>query len=903
MKEQHYLTPLFSPSSLVIFAGDRNAPERLTPQARALHEALHAQRFAGTLQYLDVQTSGTLADLAQTRADLAVIALPPEDVSAALVVVGRIRCRSVLVLSSGVDEALARQWRKVARREGIYLLGPNSLGLQRPSLRLNASSVGPLAREGSLGLICQSGALVAGMLDWAVNNGVGFSSVISIGPHTDFGLSEALDFLSHDPHTHSIAVYVEGIQNARGFMSALRSAAFAKPVVVLKAGRKPAGNAAAQTHSGGFVGSDEVFDAALRRAGAVRVRTFVALFSAVKCLASRYRPVGRRLCVVTNGGGPGVLAADWANEIGLELAHLSPQTVQALAPQLPPLATLCELVDLSEEATPEHYAQALEAAFMDRQVDGVLTIFSPKFGIDATAVAEVTVKARQKANKPLLTSWIGDASVLPARDVLKAAQIPTFRTPEAAVGAFGNIASFHQNQQLLQQTPPPLTGMAKPDIESARLLIESVLAERRHTLTEMESKTLLAAFQIPVTNTLLARNSHEAMMIATQIGFPVALKIDSPDISHKSDVGGVVLNVHSGAAVRDAYEEMVKRVASLQPEARISGVTVQQMAKVRRGREVCIGLVTDEPFGPVITFGAGGTMIELIRDRAMELPPLNQFLARRLIQRSRVAETLGEWHGAAAVHIEALEHLLLRVSEMVCALPQLREMDINPIITDENGAVAVDARIVVQEVTAAGSMGSADGKGAAYYGHLAILPYPERYEQVWPLKGGGEYRVRPIRPDDAQMIQRLVRELSPESRYFRFVSPLAELPNSLLARFTLIDYDREMALVAVHSERLVNAEGEVNTAERIIGVSRYVANPDHTSCEFALVVADDFASRGVGARLMLSIMDVARERGLTEMQGLVLASNIKMLKLMRRIGFEIREFDDDVEFKLVVHPL
>ncbi|QXL84792.1 bifunctional acetate--CoA ligase family protein/GNAT family N-acetyltransferase [Comamonas sp. NLF-1-9] len=900
MKEAHYLTPLFAPASLVVFAGERDAPEQLTPQARALHEALRAQRYTGTLQYLDVRTSGTLAELAQTRADLAVIALPPADVPAALAVVGRIRCRSALVLSGGVDEALAQQWRKVARREGIYLLGPNSLGLQRPSLRLNASAVGPLAREGSLGLICQSGALATGMLDWAVTNGVGFSSVISVGPHTDFGLNEALDFLSHDPHTHSIAVYMEGIQNARGFMSALRSAAFAKPVVVLKAGRKPAGNAAAQTHSGAIVGSDEVFDAVLRRAGAVRVRSFVALFSAVKCLASRYRPVGRRLCVVTNGGGPGVLAADWANEIGLELAHLSPETVAALTPELPPLATLSELVDLSEEATPEHYARALGAAFADRQVDGVLAVFSPKFGIDATAVAEATAQARKKANKPLLTSWIGDASVLPAREVLRAAQIPTFRTPEAAVGAFGNIASFHQNQQLLQQTPPPLSNMLKPDIDSARLLIESVLAERRQTLTEMESKTLLAAFQIPVTNTLLARSGREAMMIATQIGFPVALKIDSPDITHKSDVGGVMLNVHSGAAVRDAYEEMVRRVASLQPQARINGVTVQKMARLRRGREVCIGLVTDDPFGPVITFGAGGTMIELIRDGAMELPPLNQFLARRLIQRSRVAETLGEWHGAAAVHVEALEHLLLRVSEMVCALPQLREMDINPIITDETGAIAVDARIVVHEVAAAGGH---DARAGNYYGHLAILPYPERYEQLWPLQGGGEYLVRPIRPDDAQMIQRLVRELSPESRYFRFVSPMSELPNSLLARFTLIDYDREMALVAVHQERETGEDGESRLSQRIVGVSRYVANPDHTSCEFALVVADDFANRGVGARLMLSIMDVARERGLTEMQGLVLASNVKMLKLMRRIGFDVRAVDDDVEFKLVVHPL
>lgn len=900
MMDKHYLTPLFSPSSVVVFAGDREVPESLTPQARTLHEALHDPHFAGSLQYLDVHTSGTLADLAQTRADLAVIALPSSDVAAALAVVGRIRCRSALVLSSGVDAAQAQQWRKVARREGVYLLGPNSLGLQRPSLRLNVSAIGSVAREGTLGLICQSGALVASMLDWAVNNGVGFSSVISLGPYTDFGLNEALDFLAHDSHTHSIAIYMEGIQNARGFMSALRSAAFAKPVVVLKAGRKSAGNAAAQTHSGAIVGSDDVFDAVLRRAGAVRVRSFVALFSAVKCLASRYRPVGNRLCVVTNGGGPGVLAADWGNEIGLEITPLSQQGAAELVPQLPPLASLRELVDLSEEAGPADYELALNAAFQDRQVDGVLVIFSPKAGVDAVAVAQVTADMRLKANKPLLTCWMGDASVVPAREVLRAAQIPTFRTPEAAVGAFGNIASFHQNQQLLQQTPPPLTAMVKPDIEGARLVIESVLAERRHVLTEMESKTLLAAFNIPVTNTLLARSGHEAMMIATQLGFPVALKIDSPDISHKSDVGGVVLNVHSGASARDAYDDMVQRVRQLQPNARINGVTVQRMARARRGREVCIGLVTDDPFGPVITFGAGGTMIELIHDRAMELPPLNQFLARRLIQRSRVAGTLGEWHGAPAVNLGMLEQQLLRVSEMVCALPQLREMDINPIIVDEHGAVAVDARVVIHELA---SSAGADGKGGAYYGHLAILPYPERYEQVWPMQGGGEYLVRPIRPDDAQMIQRVVRELSPESRYFRFVSPMAELPNSMLARFTLIDYDREMALVAVLRERSVGADGEVSQSERIIGVSRYVANPDHTSCEFALVVADDYANRGVGGRLMLSIMDVARDRGLSEMQGLVLSSNVKMLKLMHRIGFEVRSCDDEPEFKLVVHSL
>jgi acetyltransferase len=465
------------------------------------------------------------------------------------------------------------------------------------------------------------------------------------------------------------------------------------------------------------------------------------------------------------------------------------------------------------------------------------------------------------------------------------------------VGAFGNIASFYQNQQLLQQTPPPLSTLAKPDIEGARLVIESVLAERRKVLTEMESKTLLAAFHIPVTKTILARNAHEAMMIATQMGFPVALKIDSPDISHKSDVGGVALNIHSGTAARDAYTDMVQRVARLQPQARINGVTVQNMASARRGREICIGLVTDDPFGPVITFGAGGTMIELIDDRAMELPPLNQFLARRLIERSRVAETLGEWRGASAVDRDALEQVLLRVSEMVCALPQLREMDINPLIVDEQGAVAVDARIAIDQAA------NTSGGRADNFSHLAILPYPARYEQLWPMRGGGEYLVRPIHPDDAQMLQQLVQNLSPESRYFRFISSMVELPASMLARFTLIDYDREMALVAVFRERTVGADGDITETERIVGVSRYVTNPDQSSCEFALVVADDFNGKGLGSRLMLSIMDVARDKGLAEIDGLVLANNPGMLKLMRSLGFVVKPFPEDADFKLVTHTL
>jgi acetyltransferase len=895
--DKHYLTPLFTPESIVVFAGRIDAPESHNTQAIALVDALRAQRYAGTLQFLDIHTSGTLADLAQAKADLAIISLEHKDIAAALELAGRMACRAALVISSGVGPELSAELKKIARREGMHLLGPNSLGFQRPQLQLNASAAGPLASPGSLALVSQSGALTSSMLDWARSNGVGFSSVVSLGPHTSVDIAQALDFLANDAQTHSIVVYMEGISNARRFMSALRSAANAKPVVVLKAGRKAAGNAAAQTHSGTIVGSDDVFDAALRRAGAVRVRSFVALFSAAKCLASRYRPVGKRLAIVTNGGGPGVLAADWVNEISLQLGKLSSESVVALKPQLPALASLTDLIDLSEDAGPEHFRVAIAIAEKDRQIDGVLAIYSPKAGGDAAAVATALADVKRTIGKPLLSCWMGDASVGAARSILNEAAIPSFRTPEAAVGAFGNLASFYQNQLLLQQTPPPLSTLNKPDIEGARLVIESVLAERRKVLTEMESKTLLSAFHIPVTTTMLARSANEAMMIATQLGFPVALKIDSPDISHKSDVHGVALNIVNATGVRDAYNDMVQTVTRLQPKARINGVTVQNMASAKRGREIYIGLVTDDPFGPVIAFGAGGTMIELINDRAMELPPLNQFLARRLIERSRVAETLGEWRGNAAVNMDALEQVLLRVSEMVCELPQLREMDINPFIVDEHGAVAVDARIVIDHASQAAS------GGTNHYGHLAILPYPARFEQVWPLPGGGEYSVRPIRPDDAQMLQDLMQHLSPESRYFRFVSSITELPPTMLARFTLIDYDREMALVAVFKERTAGADGEITETERIVGVSRYITNPDQSSCEFALVVSDDFNGKGLGSRLMLSIMDVARERGLSEIDGLVLANNPGMLKLMRSLGFSVKTFAEDADFKIVSHAL
>ncbi|HVL77414.1 MAG TPA: bifunctional acetate--CoA ligase family protein/GNAT family N-acetyltransferase [Noviherbaspirillum sp.] len=890
--ENHYLTPLFAPRSIAVFAGDPNQSGNHPAHGRQIIAQLSDGGYGGPVTFLDIGMRGTLSDLAHSRADLGIIALPNDQLQAALEVAARIQCKTVLIISSGVSAAQAVQLYAIARRHGIHLLGPNSSGFQTPRLSLNASTLGPLAQQGPLGLISQSGALTTAILDWAVKNRVGFSGVVSLGRDTALDLWQVLEYFAADRATQSILVYLEGIRDARRFMSALRNAANVKPVIVLKAGRKPAGSSAALTHSGTIVGSDDVFDAALQRAGAVRVRSFVQLFSAAKCLASRYLPVGKRLAVISNGGGPGVLAADWANDLGLELATLPAAEAARLAPQLSPLAQLESLIDLGEEADAAHYRAAVTACAASNAVDGMLVIQSPKPHLDTEAIAKALAEL-QPIGKPLITCWMGDERAAEPRKILARAAIPTFRTPEAAVDAFNNIASFHQNQQLLYQTPPPMSPLAKPDVEGARILVESVLAERRKTLTEMESKALLSAFHIPITKTILTRSAGEAILIANQLGYPVALKIDSPDITHKSDIGGVALNLHNAAAVRDAWQDMMDTVARRCPDAKLNGITIQNMSGKPQGRELYIGVASDEPFGPVITFGAGGTMVELIGDRAIELPPLNQFLAQRLIERARAADTLGPWRGAPPAQREALEHILLRVSEMVCALPQLVAMDINPVIVDHNGAIAVDARIVV---------GPAPGTPESYP-HLAILPYPADFEQTWPMRGGGRYTVRAIHPDDAEMLQDFVRRMSPESRYNRFVSTMRELSVKMLARFTLIDYDREMALVAVLRERKPGRDGALVDSERIIAVSRYVTNPDSVSCEFSLAVADEFCGQGIGSRMMLSIMEFARRKGLTRIEGLVLTTNEPMLKLMRSLEFEITRYEEDPDFRLCVRQL
>ena len=517
-------------------------------------------------------------------------------------------------------------------------------------------------------------------------------------------------------------------------------------------------------------------------------------------------------------------------------------------------------------------------------MDGALVRLTPQAMTQPTAVAETVIEVARRSGKPLLACWMGESQVAEARAAFAHARIPVFRTPEPAVEVFSFISAYVHNRQLSLQTPGPLTHRLKPDAAGARLLIENALAERREILSEMESKALLAAFHIPVARTAVARSANEALLLAEEFGFPVAMKVTSPDITHKSDVGGVRLNLRDAQAVRSAFREIMAAVHHNQPDARIEGVAIEPMIVRPNGRELMIGVTTDPVFGPVIAAGMGGVMVEALGDRAVELPPLNRYLAAKLIARTRAAKMLGTFRRWPPADMEALLGVLLRVSEMVCELPWIKEMDINPVVTDENGALAVDARVVLDLRPAA----------AKRYAHLAIHPYPSHLETQWQLGDATDVTIRPIRAEDAELEQEFVRGLSNESKYFRFAETLRELTPALLARFTQIDYDREMALLAV---------AETAGKEAVLGIARYITNPDAESCEFALVVSDSWQRKGLGRKLMTALLEAARAKGLQRMEGEVLATNQAMLRLAAGLGFAIAENPDDPASKRVVKAL
>lgn len=873
---RHYLAPLFEPASVVIIG----ASERAGSIGAVLMRNMLEARFGGALYAVNsrhpcvqgVRCYATVGEL-PPDIDLAIIATPAASAPDLVAQCGRAGIKAAVVISAGFGEtgaagaALEKAMIASARRHNIRILGPNCLGIMRPAGGLNATFARGSARAGSLGLISQSGAVCTALLDWATPNDVGFSSIVSLGASADVDFGELIDYLANDPATAHILLYIEGVRDARRFTSALRAAARIKPVILMKVGRYPAGSRAIQSHTGALVGGDDVFEAVVRRTGVVRVKTVGQLVAAAQALSSRIRPQGNRLAVITNGGGPGVMAADRATELGLPLATLTPATIDALQDALPPTWSHGNPLDLIGDADAGRYGAAVKACMADPAVDGTLVILTPQAMTDAVATAHAVVAAAHDSQKPLIACWMGEQSVAAARGVFAAAHIPVLRTPEPAVDMFAHVSSFYMNQQTLLHTPAPREQQTAADLATATAIIAGALAAGRKTLTQAEAKAVLTAFRIPVGRALAAADREQAVLHAAGLGYPVALKIDSPDISHKSDIDGIRLNLADAAAVRRAFDEVTDNARRLRPSARLCGVVVEKMLSSSQSRELMLGIVRDPVFGPAVVCAAGGTAAEVLRDRALDLPPLNQPLAAAMIARTRVSRMLGDFRNLQAIDMAALESTLLRISEMACELPWIDELDVNPLLVDHRGVIAVDARIVV----------SARDPQRPRYAHLAIHPYPSELAGECTLRGGECLHIRPIRPEDAAMEQAFVRRLSPESRYFRFMGAVRELTPAMLVRFTQIDYDREMALVAVRRAD--------NGSETEVGVARYLSNPDGRSCEFALVVDDAWQRRGLGRLLMQRLIGVARARGLATMIGYVIANNAGMQKLCSDLGF------------------
>jgi acetyltransferase len=878
----HYLDRMFAPRAVAVF-GASERPEAVGTRVfrNLLDAGFKGEVYPINPKHVQVFEHPCHPDIESIGApvDLVVIATPAPTVPDIIRRCGEHGVGTAIVLSAGFREAgpegkaLEKHMLDEARQYRMRIVGPNCLGVIRPAIGLNATFGKDSALPGKLALVSQSGAICTALLDWANARGLGFSAVVSMGDAADVDFGDVLDYLAMDPGTHGILLYVEGISEARSFMSGLRAAARLKPVVVVKSGRHSEGLRAAISHTGAIVGSDDVFDAALQRAGVVRAMTVDQLFAAAQMLSKRHRVHGNRLAIITNAGGPGVMATDRAVDLGVQIAELDPQTIAGLDAQLPEHWSQGNPVDILGDAPAERFRVAAEACLKDRNVDGLLVMLTPQAMTDALAVAKAVAEIARGSSKPVLTCWMGERHVREAREYANAHDLPTFTNPEGSVEAFAYLATHQRNQRLLMQVPGPLGERSEPDIKGAELIIDSALAERRSVLTMTEAKAVLSTFGIPVSPSIEVGSANEALVAAESLGFPVAMKISDPALTHKTDVGGVRLNIANAEAVRSTYHHLIEAVQA-QSGKDVSRVTVERMFTNPDGRELLVGVVRDPVFGPVIGFGAGGTAVEILRDRAIALPPVNTVIARSLIEQTRVSRLLGAYRNLPPVDMGALERVLRRVSEMVCELPRLRELDINPLFADENGVQAVDARIVV----------GLDEPGRDRYQHMAIHPYPTRLVRHWQTPDGTDITIRPIRPEDAEIEQAFVRSLSPQAKRFRFMQSLRELTIEMLVRFTQLDYDREMALIAV-----VQEDGK----EKEIAVARYAMNPDGESCEFAIVVADQWQGRGIGSEIMRNLMGAARHRGIRVMEGQVLADNTGMLELVKFLGFDTVKSRED----------
>ncbi|WP_033069607.1 bifunctional acetate--CoA ligase family protein/GNAT family N-acetyltransferase [Thalassospira australica] len=841
-----------------------------------------SQSIGGVLAYPDVESLPVVPELA-------VICVPPKGVVAVMESLAEKGCLAAIVLTAGLgseqhDEkrTIKQAMLDIAATKKVRLLGPNCLGLMVPGIGLNASFSHQSIGSGKIAFVSQSGALCTAVLDWAVARGIGFSHFVSLGECDDVDFGDVIDYLGSDPETRAIMLYIESIHERRSFISAARAASRNKPILCIKSGRFAEGAAAAASHTGALAGADDVFDAAIKRAGVLRVYTVSEMFSAAETL-SRMRPFrGDKLGIVTNGGGIGVLAVDALIERKGHLAQLEDTTITALDSVLPPTWSHANPVDIIGDAPGERYAKTIDAVLKDKNIDSLLVMHAPTAITDPVEVAQGVIDTIKGSKKNILTNWVGEATVAEARNMFYAAGIPTYRTPENAVAAFQHMVNFRKLQELLMETPPSVPHDFTPDTDKARSIIHAAIHAGRDMLTEPEAKSVLECFGINTVKTFAAPNTEDAVTKAEEIGRPVALKILSDDISHKSDVGGVVLNLENGVEVRAAAEKMQRIISQKFPDARLRGFTVQEMVKRAGAKELIVGMTTDPIFGPVILFGHGGVEVEVVRDRAMALPPLNMKLARELVEGTRIHKLLQGYRDVPAVNLEELYMTLVRLSQLVVQLGEVVELDMNPLLADREGVIALDARIKVTP------------KVASDENRLAIHPYPRHLKQNVTMDDGTVYLLRPIKPEDEPAHYEFMSRLTPEDIHFRFFGSVRELPHSEMARQTQLDYDRDMAFLAIVPDG--DGEGEIH------GIVQVVIDPNNETAEYAIMVRSDIKGRGLGRILMEQMIEFCRRKGTETFIGQVLPNNRRMLTLCENLGFS-RKFIAEEEVFEVTLPL
>ena len=890
------LDAIFQPSTVAVIG----ASEQAGSVGRTLLWNLISNPFGGTVYPINPNRSSALGirtypsiEAVPEPVDLAVIATPAKtvpDIVRQCVAEG---VKGAIIISAGFKEIgeegaqLEQDILQEARRGAMRIIGPNCLGVMRPRRGLNATFAGATARPGNVAFVSQSGALLTSILDWSFSENVGFSAFVSIGSMLDVGWGDLITYLGEDPHTESILLYMESIGNARAFLSAAREVALQKPIIVIKAGRTQAAAQAAASHTGSLTGSDEVLSAAFRRTGVVRVDSIADLFYMAETLSKQPRPQGPNLTILTNAGGPGVLAVDALVGNGGTLTSLSDATVDQFNDVLPAAWSHQNPVDILGDADPERYEASLKVAVEDEASDGLLVVLTPQAMTDATQTARQLAPFARGSAKPILASWMGGDEVTPGERILNQAGIPTFGYPDTAARLFNYMWRYTYNLRAIYETPVLHEDAEGQDLAAAADIIEAARSAGRTLLTEAESKNLLAAYGIPTVDTRVATTLDEALAHAASIGYPVVLKLHSFTITHKTDVGGVQLNLEDADAVRAAYAR-IEEGAEAYHEGGFDGVTVQPMESLD-GYELILGSSVDPQFGPVLLFGSGGTLVEVYKDRALGLPPLTSTLARRMMEQTKIYKALQGYRGRGAVDFGTLERAMVRFSELVVEHPAIKEIDINPLLASEDRILALDARVVLHDPSLA-----LDDVPTS-----AIRPYPRRYSSTWTMRSGETVEIRPIRPEDEPLVVAFHQHLSEQSVYMRYASVMKldqRVAHARLARLCFIDYDREMALVAERTD------GETGEAE-ILGIGRLTQLPGTSEGEYAMLIRDDVQGQGLGTELLRRLVEIGEDEGLDRITADILVQNRAMQQVSRKLGFELVRSDDvgDPMLRVVKH--